>query len=1242
MQPLRGPLGAVAEGFWGLLFIVVSWAVKRPTPNKGTPRFARSVVFFGFVVGVVDLGAAFYTALSSKEFALVVGAAGSGLGGVYVFLDFLKKDVSTTRSWSYAGYVLMKVVFLASYAGTIRSALAILSVGRAVASIALIAALGLFAMRHTDTTPREEPFLLREDSTVTVPAPKRWWWTHREAPNDPPPPVDTPKQTMQGLLATHRSLYRGALSMDDGDDRDSLLHVDDDQSDVQSEVQSRVNHQNDSDDEEKGYASSVRSVRTTRSVVVRADDEPATLGEFYAMTTSQDDVLHVQVHVEKFETLANGVALFHLRATLDAKTATAAHRRDHLTLLCENYLGAPPFSETDAEFPAALAAALDARRLVAVFKSRPAANDRLKKFLTTLDLLPSDQKKKRRNFSGDSAITTASYYASVPTLQSSLASPPAEPSTEFQYPKVACPTLVGYDEPFQAVVSGLSVGSAASRTDVLRESMTGTLASGRIMYRIDVMKNHHLAWRCVKTYAQLRELVKHAKRYQQRTKRFALGLNGLSLTRPRNPHHHKSPMHDDDLIWRLDNGEAKAQADKALDAVIESRSPAGLLFLEADVIEYASGGGGEKKSAWDLTVVDDEVHWVPCTRDDDKKRRDASRLQLDRDLQAPALNAVPFEEEEDERDVAEIAYRAAQLAVGMLRAVNAPVDARADVQDQVDLDKYFDRVDNEADARLLRGGDGAQTYEDLLEERKEGPLPTNDEPQKRRFGRGSRRISASLPPMAVNNKETNEPKSFWDAVDDGSTGGVWVTLARYRNALLHTTAWRKFRSLVGSLKTAKALLERAESGAARAARAATLANLHAALSFHAVLAWGAGSGRPGSTQRCRNAARYVLCDTTGGGGSDPLMVKTENPVSSPQRRLSQQGQQDVMQQGVSLAGLETALLRKLPANLGERGALRRARLQGRTGARAVDLRGALILSSGRASGAPLAAIPPRPPATARAVLRFAARSVVDASVDLGRAGQRRKVTEDDDDETPSHSMVDDPAVATHRDSLFLGGDDDLPYLDDEAPPILNPTDRKRGAFFGGRKKDIVWTVSMPYDFQRHASVVARRQWTTEDVSRGKRRRARRAHLLRLKQGQNKPGSEEWSTAADAQRRKEKRQAARIKKRRQKMLGASSESDDTSEDDDEKPFEDDLASSSDSGPDVALPADPAARRQAAMKNLADFLMATGGPAIHSKLQSALDSGDRLETRFRDPDWRPALRLLPQPPPDFDPLRLPEDD
>ena len=90
-------------------------------------------------------------------------------------------------------------------------------------------------------------------------------------------------------------------------------------------------------------------------------------------------------------------------------------------------------------------------------------------------------------------------------------------------------------------------------------------------------------------------------------------------------------------------------------------------------------------------------------------------------------------------------------------------------------------------------------------------------------------------------------------------GGAWVELARQRNALLHTSAWREFRSTLGALRTCRPLSETGDSSAARVARAATLVNLHGCLAVHCALVLGGSSGRPTSYKRKRDSARYLLC-----------------------------------------------------------------------------------------------------------------------------------------------------------------------------------------------------------------------------------------------------------------------------------------------------------------------------------------------------------------------------------------------
>lgn len=815
------------------------------------------------------------------------------------------------------------------------------------------------------------------------------------------------------------------------------------------------------------------------------------------------------------------------------------------------------------------------------------------------------------------------------------------------------PTLLSLDDDLDAEVTGLAVCDAAGIGEALRESY-GTLASGRILYRIDVTLSGKPGWRCVKTFAQLRALVAHANRLS--------GTAVATLQRPQRPNATRVWIEGDDAVF---------EADKALELVLRACKPrclAALLFLETDIVDRFG------KPCWDLVLADNGgVEWRECDAASDEKRRKASAAQLDKDAAAHALNVAndAIELKESDEEVGDLAHRAASLAIAMLAAVHAPISRTAHVagRDQA----FFERVDHDADARLFRGGDGKSAHADLISD-----SPVDHVAASKLAPRRNARRSASLPPRALAKMPNFTNESDQPNFDDGSTGGVWVTLARYRTALLHTSAWLEFRTLVAMLCAARPLDEKGDTGAARAARAATLANLHAALSVHVVLAWGAGSGRPGSTERCNVKARYVVS-----------RLKTDALVDDAPTVVP----------GVSIGALELALLRKKPTEA-ERLALKAARLLGPSeSARAVDLRAALVLASARASSAPLAVFAPRPPDLARAQLRWAARTVLDASLDVFRGSallDNAKVDDDEDltttrdsfTETSRASIMDharggvgDPMTTRHRDSLL---DDRRTTMTPPVPPSTPPP--RVGGIVMPRlsplkavpeDEDAVVLV-LPYDMKRHASVAARRPWTSHAVARGKRRRARRAALLKTRQSPaaSSPGGDDWAAAAENVRRRERYEAAKRHHKRKSLFedAARSDSEDaTSEHHSSvatssvrpssvRSDDDDLASSSssaadyhDDADDPLVVADTSKRRTAAFRNLMDFLVATGGAHTESRLKAAASpqaqlhdtaSGgapERLPTlRFRPPDFRPAIRLLPQPPPNSHPLLDDDDD
>ena len=804
------------------------------------------------------------------------------------------------------------------------------------------------------------------------------------------------------------------------------------------------------------------------------------------------------------------------------------------------------------------------------------------------------------------------------------------------------PTLLGGGA-VSADVDAVAVCAVAKIADSFRETY-GTLASGRVLYRVRVFEDGELRWTCAKSFAQLRALA---------------GLVGRAapepdaapkLPRPRPPASAWSPPgrplrwgHDPDAV-----PDANAALNFALAAPAFSETVR--LFLESDVV----ADGADR---WDLVAAVDDAGaftatWATCAAADDARRRGAAARSLALDNAAPALNWLPADAPPFDLggDVADVARAAAALLAAMLAAAGAPAGDRCDADDG-----RFERLDGQDDARLIAGGDGVAA----LEASERAP-PGPDSPSAgRRFSRRSikqgilslkdgvldlvisdkaptprgRRISASLPPAALRASRAQSRLSVDDAdgddddgrpsdlapaeapaasrrpsdaaprgglhVADGSTGGCWVSLARYRNALLHTSAWRDFRAVVGRLRSCDPLAER-EPGAP--ARAATLLNLHGALAVHGALAAGAGSGRPTSTQRCRDHDRYALAV-----GDDD--------------------------EHVALGHLEDALLRRpacaqlIAANLGE---------FSERPPRALDVRAALLLCAARACAPALGAAAPRPRRAARRAIERRAAAVVDASLDLVVAPRGSSLYDDDGD---SRGSLASARGADDRDGVR----ESLASAFDQAGDDGSDPGRRRGSAAGDDDTlsrgslgdgDATFgvTVVLPHDFQRHSCVASRRAWR-----RRRRRRKPRPAAGRGPRGDasNPPsaGGAEWCDAAEAQRRlQEESEAARVGAARRERAGLREFVDDSDGDGARRSGDDDASSSSSEEEDASAPGDadgPASpgrleRRGAAMRNLLDFLASTGGRATAKALDDPRTTTTRV--RFRRADFRPALRVF----------------
>ncbi|KAH8063012.1 hypothetical protein JL722_2166 [Aureococcus anophagefferens] len=757
--------------------------------------------------------------------------------------------------------------------------------------------------------------------------------------------------------------------------------------------------------------------------------------------------------------------------------------------------------------------------------------------------------------------------------------------------------------------------------DSFRETY-GTLASGRVLYRVRVFEDGELKWTCAKSFAQLRALaglVGRAAPEPDAAPKLQRPAAGERLVPPGRP---LRWGHDPDAV-----PDANAVLNFALAAPAFAETVR--LFLESDVV----ADGADR---WDLVAAVDDAGavtatWATCAAADDARRRGAAARSLALDNAAPALNWLPADP-----PPFELGGGVGGVA-GPPRRCSPPCSRpRARRGRPLRRGRRTLRAPRrpgrrEAHRRRRRrrgaGGVGAppgpdspsaarrfsrQSIKQGILSLKDGVLDlviSDKAPTPRGHGaptpRG-RRISASLPPAALRASRAQSRLSVDDAdgddddgrpsdlapaeapaasrrpsggaprgglhVADGSTGGCWVSLARYRNALLHTSAWRDFRAVVGRLRSCEPLAER-EPGAP--ARAATLLNLHGALAVHGALAAGAGSGRPTSTQRCRDHDRYALA-----------------PGDDDERAL---GHLEALLRRPACAQL-------IAANLGEfsGGPARARRPRG-----AAPLRGAGLRAGARRRA---------PRQRRRAIERRAA--VVDASLDLVVAPRGSSLYDDDGDSRGSlasaRATVTASASRSRRPSTRPATTARTRAAAAGARPATTTRSRAARSATATRPSASPSCCPTTSSATPASRAAARGGGGGGGGSRGPRPAGARGDAS------NPPsaGGAEWCDAAEAQRRlQESRPRGRGAPR---ARGLREFVDDSDGDGARRSGDDDASSSSSSEEDASVgradgPASPGRleRRGAAMRNLLDFLASTGGRATAKALDDPRTTTTRAE-------------------------------
>ncbi|KAH8075382.1 hypothetical protein JL721_1387 [Aureococcus anophagefferens] len=390
------------------------------------------------------------------------------------------------------------------------------------------------------------------------------------------------------------------------------------------------------------------------------------------------------------------------------------------------------------------------------------------------------------------------------------------------------PTLLGGGA-VSADVDAVAVCAVAKIADSFRETY-GTLASGRVLYRVRVFEDGELKRTCAKSFAQLRALA---------------GLVGRAAPEPDGARSSAARRRrrlvpaGPALRWGHDP-DAVPDANAALGFALAAPAFAETvrLFLESDVV----AGGADR---WDLVAAVDDAGavtatWATCAAADDARRRGAAARSLALDNAAPALNWLPRRRP---FELGGASPTRQSIKQGILSLKDGVLDLV--ISDKAPRPGHGARARGGASPRACRRRHSARAA------RRAASVDDADGDDD--DGRPSDLAPAEAP--AASRRPSDAAPRGGLHVADGSTGGCWVSLARYRNALLHTSAWRDFRAVVGRLRSCEPLAER-EPGAP--ARAATLLNLHGALAVHGALAAGAGSGRPTSTQRCRDHDRYAL------------------------------------------------------------------------------------------------------------------------------------------------------------------------------------------------------------------------------------------------------------------------------------------------------------------------------------------------------------------------------------------------
>ncbi|KAH8063929.1 hypothetical protein JL720_13089 [Aureococcus anophagefferens] len=322
------------------------------------------------------------------------------------------------------------------------------------------------------------------------------------------------------------------------------------------------------------------------------------------------------------------------------------------------------------------------------------------------------------------------------------------------------PTLLGGGA-VSADVNAVAVCAVAKIADSFRETY-GTLASGRVLYRVRVFEDGELKWTCAKSFAQLRALA---------------GLVGRAAPEPDAAPKLQRPGAGERLVppgrplrWGHDP-DAVPDANAALGFALAAPAFAETvrLFLESDVV----AGGADR---WDLV--------------------------------APSAAPAPSRRPGRRPDSPSAARRFSRQSIkqGILSLKDG-------VLDLVISDKAPTPRGHGAPTPRGRRISASLPPAALRASRAQSRLSVDDADGDDDDGRPSDLAPAEAP--AASRRPSDAAPRGGLHVADGSTGGCWVSLARYRNALLHTSAWRDFRAVVGRLRSCEPLAEREPGAPAR-------------------------------------------------------------------------------------------------------------------------------------------------------------------------------------------------------------------------------------------------------------------------------------------------------------------------------------------------------------------------------------------------------------------------------------------